>query len=354
MGAKASFLAVILAAFYSCHWNSARPTLLAQDGNSLLKRFQQEGPRGWQQYLARTKRLQGSFKSLGVEVAPNRRTNEDLQYEFKQRPGCALLMQQTVNNPSHRKGPPSGWLWAYNNLYGFALHRNKPDAPWAVSDVQLDLSKGVTIGAGGSKPSAQTYLDSPVDTNYVYGASLLELIVNPDFTATRASAVSRGGGTLVKVEFTVSQPTSKDPGVLKSGWFLLDPDFFWVQRDNEIQVQWRGKGDLRDEFTVATTFDYDERAAPFPILKRWAEQRTTKKANGDTEKHEWTFTFDLVEADVPESDFTLSAFGFPEPPRVSGPVRWYLWVAIGRIGFFALALLIWGSRRRRATCAAGK
>jgi len=55
--------------------------------------------------------------------------------------------------------------------------------------------------------------------------------------------------------------------------------------------------------------------------------------------------FNLKEADVPERDFTLSAFGLSEPGGVQRPTRWYLWAAILGIGcLIVAALFFWRTR----------
>jgi hypothetical protein len=106
--------------------------------------------------------------------------------------------------------------------------------------------------------------------------------------------------------------------------------------------------------SVSTTFDYHEHASPFPILKRWAERSKVKSSSGGLEELESTHTFDLVEGDVPEKEFTLTAFGLSEPSGVKRPVRWYLWAGMAGMGCVALALLLWWVRRRKTTSVAAQ
>ncbi|HZT82686.1 MAG TPA: hypothetical protein VFA26_20825, partial [Gemmataceae bacterium] len=96
--------------------------------------------------------------------------------------------------------------------------------------------------------------------------------------------------------------------------------------------------------TVRGTFDYTESPKGFPILKSivrtWADAKYTQE-------------FDLTERnDVPDSEFTLSAFGLPEPAELQGKpsrVRWYLWAGVAGICCLALgAGFHWRSKRRVA------
>ncbi|MCI0461709.1 MAG: hypothetical protein L0Z62_32560 [Gemmataceae bacterium] len=349
---KGRVVAVLIGAIAACPWNSTCPMLLAQDSNSLLERFRKEGPLAWQQYLTRAKRLQGTFKDVAVELAPTKATLREVHCEFKQRPGCSLFMYQRVIS-SNLKAAGVGGLDAYNTRYAFTLRRGKPDAPWAVTDLQMDLGKMVSIAPGITPASPQYFLNFPIYNSYVEGANLPELIAHPQFKPTKATAVTRGGRPLVKIDFTFGQPTSKKPAVLQGGWWLLDPDFLWVQRESQILLLWRrGANKEPGKLTVTTTIDYQEHAAPFPILKRRVEHR--KQINpqpGESEVHEWTYTFDLAEADLPESAFTLSAFGIKEPrgmPPVGGGSRWYLWFIAFAILSLAMGWLFrWRVQRRK-------
>ncbi len=343
-------IALLFAAISLCYLKSDWPTLLAQDGNPLLNRFGQEGPAAWKQYLVRTRRLQGSFRGVAVEVRTKKRTMEEA-VELKRRPGCWLLMSQ--NLIASPKGNALGQIWVANSRYGFALRRTKPDAPWVTVGLDTDLSNGLSFTPAGAVMDGQETLNCPIDTPYVKAATLPELVVNPHFTAT-AVALPRGDRTLIKVQFAVSEPTSKNPGFLKGGWFVLDPDFMWVQREHQVEIEWRA-GKVPDKHTIATTFDYREDAAPFPILARTVERRKVRGSAGDGIDEEWTQTFDLKEADVPARDFTLSAFGFPEPPGLGRPVPWYLWAGIAAIACLAVAAVLrWLGQRHQAAIGASK
>jgi len=230
-----------------------------------------------------------------------------------------------------------------NSLYAFALRRKERDAPWTISKVQTDLSDGGLIAPGRMRPSAQHYINFPINVPYVTDATLPELVKSPHFSPTEIRLVPRNGRALVKVQFVVSQPTSKKPGALKGGWFLLDPDFMWVQRESDLKIQWKGK--VLEDLAVNTTFEYREDAVPFPVLARTVQSRKTTVAGQMTEEMRWTHAFDLLEADVPESEFTLSAFGFTEPPGFTKRATpWHLWAAFAGIGCIASAVFF----RRRA------
>jgi hypothetical protein len=103
--------------------------------------------------------------------------------------------------------------------------------------------------------------------------------------------------------------------------------------------------------TVRTTegrFDYKAGQMGFPVLTR-IEFDTGNSGEGKMQI-KVIREFQLMERDgIPESEFTLSAFGLPEPVELQGPrsqTRWYLWAGVAGILCLALgAGLRWRAQR---------
>ena len=68
-------------------------------------------------------------------------------------------------------------------------------------------------------------------------------------------------------------------------------------------------------------------------------------------KTDWEY--DLIEpSPLPrDEEFTLSAFGLPEPPTSNNdaPIRWYLWLGLAGIGCILLAAYVHFQKRRRTS-----
>jgi len=131
--------------------------------------------------------------------------------------------------------------------------------------------------------------------------------------------------------------------VLKSGWILLDPDHYWVIREFEVKFRrWRGEGNPPYEGTATGAYEYRMTRNPFPVITRLTRVLNYPKLSVTYESR-----FDLGETEPPESEFTLSKFGFLEPVGVPPPPRsWtYLWFAL--VAFAALALAIFFRYRSR-------
>ena len=123
--------------------------------------------------------------------------------------------------------------------------------------------------------------------------------------------------------------------------YFFSPQDGWVCRG--LQAHQSSKTDkIREDI-----YFYEQREGyRFPVLKQ-LETRTKYPKN--PEKTRLVSSTDITEftphKPFPESDFTLSAFGLPEPYGVvwkTGP-PWYLWCILGAVVFLGLG---WYFRRR--------
>jgi hypothetical protein len=324
-------LAVLLG--LSCPNGRGLPSACAAD--SWQGRFQQEAPQSWDRYRARATRIQGSFTLTFASLMPDRQVTAKWRIEFKQREGCALYLQQSeMDNEKDREG----WLRAVNPTCAFELHRKTPDSPWAIARVQVDVSGGAPFR---DDPREDVDIWSTCPFNFALVFTPLRVIAkDPGFTVVRVTPLVRDGREWAKVEFEYSsQGNARIPSV--AGWVLYDPDRYWVIGEYDLQLYWKVNG---AKATTAATYEYKDTGDGFPILTRI--DKHFKRPDKSYESED-TYEFDLRQADVLESDFTLSAFGFPEPVGLERPpIRWYIWAAV--LGFVCLglaALLRWRARR---------
>jgi hypothetical protein len=164
---------------------------------------------------------------------------------------------------------------------------------------------------------------------------------------TRVTAVTPKpgpGGELVEVDF-VTHPTSDDDR-LRGGTLFLDPNRGWLPVRKRALIQTKTATG-----TLTTEYDYGPGVAPQPRLTVSREEYSVP---GKSEALQAKLTIQSefhVPSRLPETrEFTLSAFGLPEPVGVKWekPTPRYLWylAAAGGCGFFA-ALFGWLARRRR-------
>jgi hypothetical protein len=272
-------------------------------------------------------------------LVPNKRVTLQRRLEIKQRDGCAFFLRQTLKEDTDKDR--TGSLRVVNPRYGFELRRATPSGAWVISNVTPDLSAGVPFSPPGE--DVEIWSTCPINFALVY-TTLRVIPTASGFSLKRITPEVRDGREWAKVEFEYrSQGNPKVPSI--TGWVLYDPDHYWVIRAFDLQLSWAGVEG--GSGTMAAAYDYQDAGDGFPILKRIVRRfNLPEKAYGTDD----TYEFDLREADVPESDFTLSAFGFPEPISAQRPTRWYLWATLaGGICLGLAALLRWRARRAART-----
>lgn len=312
--------------------NCCRP-LLAQPPAGWQERFTKEAPQGWEQYRARAGRVQGSFSWTTVLLAPEKRTMTDRRCEIKQAAGGALWLTQSAAEGG--KASRTGSLRAVNPQYAFQLHRDAPDGPWVISEMDLTLSDGVSFNS----PTKEVGFWSTYAL-YLFSDMLPDMVKQPEFKVRAVSAASSQGSQWVKLEYDYrAKDIKRKP--LRGGWVLLDPDHHWVIRQYEVEVEWwQGDNKPGAKGTVAGTYEYGEGDDGLLLLRRVIQKHKPIE-------REDRFEFTLAEADADDDEFYLSAYGFPEPPGVRRPTPWYLWAAL--VGVVCVVLALAAHRFARRT-----
>jgi hypothetical protein len=172
----------------------------------------------------------------------------------------------------------------------------------------------------------------------VYNVHLPDLAKEPGFLLKRVSSVDADSNRLVRIEYDrVSHSMRNDPA--RGGWVLLDPALYWVVKQYEVKAVWPdGQG------TISATLEYKTTDSGFPLATRVVRNHKAESQTGPVD-HEYVLDYDLnVQDKLPERDFTLSAFGLPEPAGATRS-RLYLW--IGGVGVLCVSVALWLARRAR-------
>jgi hypothetical protein len=156
--------------------------------------------------------------------------------------------------------------------------------------------------------------------------------------------VEHGGRDCVKVRFSYF-PTDENQNEFQDATVILDPARKWSVQEYDCTTSW---GKLTGEVKYGT----DDSADAVP-------QHVAVRIQGTSEEsafvREVTFEFSAIQHQiVPEAEFTLSAFDFPELPfegaRPATPAtkrRWLIWGNVFLGSLFALILLVRYLRDRR-------
>lgn len=216
-----------------------------------------------------------------------------------------------------------------NTKYFFSLRKDPPQAPWQVDAIGTTLD-GMNIGHPYGYSWAFgiiKHLEAPYTIEVM---PLPVMVKEPGFVVEKIKVEEVAGRKLVHVAFTYSLP----PGVkvdrskglpkvlsmhltaLRGGWMLLDPEWYWAIRQYEVENDglYTTKGEIN--------YRRDATGVPLPVLIKTQNFYN----NGASDFTEVRFE-KLSLRQIPEREFTLSAFDFPEPAGVvwESESRSYFW-----------------------------
>ncbi|HLN28893.1 MAG TPA: hypothetical protein VK395_14195 [Gemmataceae bacterium] len=318
----------------------AQPTSVAD----CKDRFLSEAPKGWAKYYAKATQLKGQIRTRAVNLGSSGRVIYENAIEIKQAPGCAILLDQTILQDG--KADTHGRLSAINPKYRFQLRRATTYDPWAVALISEDLTPERRTNAPdiSEQASVHSWIACPIA---MYGAEedWPSLLSSAPIQLKHVFLTEKGRRDLVQVDFEIAWGASEQRfRTIKGGKASFDPEHCWVMRDCDVRVEWwRGPNKAPSIRDISASYDYSDGGEDFPVLKRRVErEQSSSGAVLETQDD-----FSLVSETVPESDFMLTAFGFPEPAGLlRGRTPWYLWAAIGGVTFIALGLVFrrWARR----------
>lgn len=246
-----------------------------------------------------------------------------------------------------RNEPHTGELAACNPAYAFSLVRKGSDRPWAVASLHLRHGEE-------SNPGVQEAHASMTRLHHLIKAGseeLRDLVRQPTFRVVRSTTENRRGTELVKIEFDNTHPLTKDAQTffaIQSGSLLLDPNRFWCLWSCELRNKYSNSD---SKITVET--ELRDLVAKYPVPRRCVVTNESFNPDKGPRVFKTVDQFDLAEPSPlpPDQEFTLAAFGLPEPFEVQAQrsqPRWYLWAGLAGAGCLALGMVLHRLKRRVA------
>ncbi len=321
----------------------------AQENTEWKNRFLAEAPKSWEAYLGFARSLQVSLSATGtLDKDGNRSPAGKFRSEFKNTKGASLRISQKLG-PEY-KAEAVGT----NPSYYFKLKRRSPDSGWIIVD--LEFPQNSSTFSDEQRKREESDLQQICDCLMLWNLWLPTLIHDPDFKITAIKPQEIDGRPAVRFDFDYPKPDNDYPvkGAirLKGGWMVLDPEHDWILRDYLVHAGQPQKYFMRKTLRIR------EGAGHHPILTHSTRQIVGKgvlvgKRAGKAEASFESVVeeqYQVVErSDAPLEEFTLSAFGLPEPPgtQVKGS-RLHLWIALAGIVCLGIAVVIrWQIRRMR-------
>lgn len=301
----------------------------------------------WKEYEVFSHSFQGTAR---IQRIVNGKSQEYV-LRYKQNRECALSIGP------HQRDPSLLFCSLGNPHYLAILDLSKTDPSNAV------LHKFTPITENMGPDSILEVTSWKTSVHFYYGRTkwLRQAVSDPSFKVTKTAREIQNGQELVRVDHVynyVLQLANRDTHVRAQGTLWLDPSRCWCIQRSKISSEVTDDGKRsadREEEVVCETIDHP---SGFPILKNVTEHvkitnHKLKRNSGGTTKTEYELE---VNNNVPDSEFTLSAFGLPEPAGmepVKKPIPIYVWIllAAGVCGALAFAFRSLARRKHPADIA---
>jgi hypothetical protein len=319
-----------------------------QEAESLRERLYAEAPKKYQEYL----QFAQMMKCRGVTKMTDSDTKQIMRetaYRCVSSQGLALVVSDVKVQGAHNVKLKNGMVVSYaekarvivkNSRYSFRLGRAQPEADWTVleavpaeKDRQDQRLNTIIV------EDVRDFFTSHFSIN---GVELLDLLKDPTFVFKASENAPGGKPGLVRVSFSYGKPDRQH----WEGIMDLDTEHFWCISEYAIKVT-NGTDSWNDK--VINHYEVDKDGVPLPTRRIATSSswflNTETISEGKVERH----------SGIPEREFTLSAFGLPEPPALENKTsRWYLWIAFSAFGALGAAFLLRKLRRRYQNVEAGK
>lgn len=251
--------------------------------------------------------------------------------------------EMAITKTDNTKSWQLGMVMCRNRNYSFQLRRDGDIGPFSVSGIE-GYSGGKTAADDHSMTSLlEVYLDAPYTLT---GHRLSSLLSEEGFSVRGVSQVGENKPWL-KVEFERKADSTrpKTPqGAELQGWFVVSPEEAWVLRSFDID---RGSG----TWHLWGSIEYAGAQGGVPLPKRVVQHSRVK--TGRARSSTWDFD-EINLVDIPERNFTLSAFGFPEPGQAAarsagGPALLLFCLACAGMALAVVLKLVASRLQRTAT-----
>lgn len=273
-------------------------TTAPDDG--LREHLFRDGTVAWQSMEGLYLSLAGTQKSVG-EVTwpgePKQITSESRTFCFTQY-GMAYW-ENTEGSDGKRE-----YVYAINDTYEFVIYRNPSQYPWTIDQLtarheQRNIGDRFRVWQNTAKTLAPIGL---------YDSRLLDTI-----TPDTVTSVGLSNGS-VDVEFEIphgllihkgTRPSQND--YLLGGTVMLDREK-WTVVKYEVQIRFGTDGVA----TIRGDMEYEGSLDGAPLPRRYVESLDDLEETGIAWRNVYEFS-DLRKCDLPAQDFTLTAYGLPEP-----------------------------------------
>ena len=290
---------------------------VTEAAESARYRFLKEAPRQWLEYrriIARN--TAGTLNCSLYSFVGERRliTQYKNTFVFNFDHKCVRLLSEVDNknigkvcNSKYRfdirVGSDSKWI----------LERIRMAGLWSVPDDLIGRHPVSPIIKGDNTTTFGAAMEAVCRGQMLWGGWFPLMVSSPEFRLVRV-AYLEDNERLAKVEFEF-EPTKSTGGnaPARSGMVVLDTERYWLIREAETQAMYSfGRGKLK----VSNQLADGKLRVPY-VSHQVMQLSCPRNTDGKEWGEEYVSDFDMYDAViVDEKQFTLSAFGLPEPDQL--------------------------------------
>jgi hypothetical protein len=313
---------------------------VAADGK---ERLFSEAPPKWTALEQYYSKLEVSFRAIvSSKPATLGPVYPDICYFDIRRNGDMMVStQRRVGKFPDGKRMDSLGVNGVNSRYAFKLGKTTPDAE---SFILANFQPASDEMRRKVHSRGEHHFNIVFEVNSWDCIPLSKFIKDPLITITDVHDLRRGGRDMAQLSYE-RQWKIHDRSGTEHGTVILDPERYWCVCEHHSELP-----DILPVRKIDGFLEYGDDVDGFPILRR-CQETTTYKDKTDSPLV-IIYEFDkLVHRDIPESEFTLSAFGLPEvqvPGEQKPRTLWRWLVGIGiALGVLAVLLRVYVKKRRQ-------
>lgn len=311
------------------------PVMGQQHDEGLKARFLEEAPPQWVEYLERSRKSQGALSVSNSWTRDN--VKFEASSEFKTNGKRKLLKTVTKESSKGKLKIDQEEVFAVNDRYAFTLRRKGTDSPWILTNLADLRREGIPERI---VLRFEDYLRSITQELRLDLRELLsEAVQKPEFLVKYCRAVGPPGEDLVEVGFSWSRKAG-DGTKVESGLLVFDPNRYWCLRSAEVESRWDrpfiGRGTQKKRMMTPDP-------AKLPFTRSCETENETFIENDRTPVRlscRFQATLSQPERLPANEEFTLSAFGLPEPTEFDERAPWYIWVGFAGVVLVLAAVVL--------------
>lgn len=284
---------------------------------------------GWQIYSAKSAQWSGSITDT-TTITRKGGVPKATSYSISiKSTGSDTLITATCLDSEGSASRPYATVDGENDRYDFQLVERRKGEGWVLKSI-------IIVPAGGASANRVRGLADRERLDALrIGPKLLTEVIGYPYYKTLSV---KEQGKLKRFDFDCQHDLdAKKPNSLQSGYFVLNPERDWTIEESSYAMK-----DSAGFISTIATNQYNGRGEPVQY------DSNTNTALGI---HMMRSTrYDLSSQFYPKGDFTLSAFGLPEPEGVvwDKPTPTYVWLLLAA-GVLGLISFVFAWMKRRST-----